>query len=394
MATLKEYLLLSQIAYNDFFPGEKKQSIDKIIDKSDSSLNKFLNEEDKNREFWIPHLATIHDWTVINCQLNTKSGFAGAAFRSPAGETYIAFRGTEPPSILDFNTDRLIYTNWDAKLIDQFKDAKKFVCQTMKIDSLDKISKNNMPKFTGHSLGGALSDYLAYLTGCTSTTFNAVGFVQCLSNEEFKLLKNPAGFKKRIKDYCDNCDVIGNSGIHIGERIFLINDLTLEKPQYRPVHFGSGHNTYEYIKNFYKFIYGNLWRVVKYAYEDSIDKANDFKKKLFNSYCPVTALLTGSPHSHGLDHFLNDIGKDEKLIKRNIASSSEVAYCHELSKMLQLSKRSGIPGEIKKFVKEGIRGIGEAVDDVEAGVDDAKKAIEEGAKRFVTPPSYISPFIK
>jgi hypothetical protein len=384
MATLKEYLVLSQIAYNDFDNENKEfgKTVKKILDDQRSSLYNFLHK--KNREFWVSHLATIHDWTVINCQPNTKSGFAGIAMRSPTGETYIAFRGTEPPSILDFNTDRLIYTNWDAKLIDQFRDAKKFVCQTLEIDSLDKISKNNMPKFTGHSLGGALSDYLAYLTGSASTTFNAVGFVQCLSNEEFKLLKNPADLRKRIKDYCDMYDVIGNSGIHIGEKIYLITDLLIEQPQFRLVHLDRAHNNYDRIKNFYKFYYENIWRLLKWAYETQIEGPKDLFKLMVNSGCPITALATGSPHSHGLDHFLNDIGKDESLIKKNVVGISGVAYCHALSKMLELQKRYVIPA-IEKFIKEGVRGIRETVKDIEDAKEDVKEDVEKAIEKITIP---------
>jgi hypothetical protein len=326
VATLKEYLVLSQIAYNDFDIIHKEfgKTIKTLMDSSKSSLYKFLTEKGKKREFWIPHLATIHDWTVINCQPNTKSGFAEAAFRSPGGETVIAYRGTEPPSLRDFGTDALIYTGFDHKIIAQFSDAKQFVCQTLGINSLDKMSKNNMPRFAGHSLGGALADYLAYLTGSTATTFNAVGFVQCLTKEELKrILKNLDSYKKRIKDYCDAWDIIGNSGVHIGERIYLINDQTLDAPYYRPT-VSNATNSWNYLNNYLNNYFENLWNYAVYKCENNIDKAKDFFKKLINSYHPVLGLATGSPYSHGLKHFLNDINADESLIESNIAGSSEV----------------------------------------------------------------------
>lgn len=221
-------------------------------------------------------------------------------------------------------------------MIGQFNDAKKYVCHTLGITSLNQISKNKMPLFTGHSLGGALSDYLAYVTGATSTTFNAVGFAQCLSNEELKIiLKNPRNYEDRIKDYCDDWDIIGNSGIHLGERIYLINDQTLDAPYYVSTAANST-DSWNYLNNYLNTYFENLWNYAEYVCENNIDKAQDFFKKLMNSYIPITGLATGSPYSHGLTHFLNDIDADESLIKSNIAGSSDVAYCHAASKILQV----------------------------------------------------------
>jgi hypothetical protein len=347
MATLKEYLVLSQIAYNDFYDGENGKTIKNIQRDSKSSLYKYLTK--KGNEIWKNQLGTIKDWTLINCQPNMKSGFAGAAFRSPAGETVIAFRGTEPPSLPDFGADALIYTGFDHKIIAQFSDAKQFVCQTLGIHSLDKMSKNKMPRFTGHSLGGALADYLAYVTGGAATTFNAVGFGQCLTKEELKsILKRLDGYKKRIKDYCDAWDIIGNSGVHIGERIYLINDQTLDAPYYRPTA-GNAADSWDCLNNYLNNYFENLWNYAVYKCESNIDQAKDFFKKLINSYHPVLGLATGSPYSHGLKHFLNDINADESLIESNIAGSSEVGYCREISKILYVLQEEA--SEIRRLDK-------------------------------------------
>jgi hypothetical protein len=352
MATLKEYLVLCQIAYNDFdIENERKFTIGELL-KLKSSLNKYIND-DKNK-IWKKHFKTIEDWTLINCQTNTKSGFAAAAFRSPAGELVIAFRGTEPSwktALQDFGTDAKIYTGWDDEMIGQFRDAKAFVCQTLGINSLDQINKNKLPKFAGHSLGGGLADYLAYLTDATSTTFNAVGFAQCLPTEELKhILNNRKIYRKRINDYCDAWDMIGNSGVHIGEKIYLINDQTLDAPYYVSTT-TSVTNSWDYLNNYLNNYFEDLWNSAVYQCENNIDKAKDFFKKLINSYIPITGLATGSPYSHGLTHFLNDINADESLIKSNVVGSSEVKYYQEISKILQILN---IGGRADKKAKETV----------------------------------------
>ena len=101
-----------------------------LFDDAESSLSRYLKEE--GNEIWKDQLDTVMDWTLINCQPNTEAGFAGAAFRSPEGETVIAFRGTEPTELsklyIDVKTDYKIYNGWDDDTIAQFTDAKKFVC--------------------------------------------------------------------------------------------------------------------------------------------------------------------------------------------------------------------------------------------------------------------------
>lgn len=346
MATLKEYLVLSQIAYNDFDKIEEINfTIGQLFEESKSSLNIYLND-DKNR-IWKNQLDTVKDWTLINCQNNTKSGFAAAAFRSPEGERVIAFRGTEPTLkqirlYIDVKTDSKIYTGLDDELIEQFSDAKEFVRQTLKINSLDEINKAHNLSFTGHSLGGALADYLAYLTkDTTSTTFNAVGFAQCLTVVELiSILSAPESYWGRIKDYCDSWDIIGNSGIHIGDRIFLINDQVLDEPYYIET-VNNATNPWDYYTNQLAIEFKNLWDYLMFKCKENIDQASDFFKKLINSYIPVTGLATGSPYSHGLKHFLNDINADESLIKSNIVGSSEVEFYKDITKIFLILNKAG-----------------------------------------------------
>jgi hypothetical protein len=353
MTTLKEYLVLSQISYNDFYEGEIDLSIGQILNILQSSLNKYLAK--KGNEVWKNQLETVKDWTLLNCQNNTKAGFAAAAFRSPEGERVIAFRGTEPTLkqirlYIDAKTDTKIYTGFDDELIEQFSDAKEFVRQTLKINSLDEINKAHNLSFTGHSLGGALADYLAYLTkDTTSTTFNAVGFAQCLTVVELiSILSAPESYRGRIKDYCDSWDIIGNSGIHIGDRTFLINDQVLDEPYYIET-VNNAANPWDYYTNQLAIEFKNLWDYLMFKCKENIDQASDFFKKLINSYIPVTGLITGSPYSHGLKHFLNDINADESLIESNIVGSSEVEFYKDITKIFLILNKAG---KLEKQISE------------------------------------------
>ena len=118
----------------------------------------------------------MSNWTLSNYQGNTNSGFAGAAFQDSTGEIVIASRGTEPSlsTAIDFLNDAQIYTGWSEKLIGQMGDAESFVRTTLGIDALSNYNYSNV-SFTGHSLGGGLTEYLAYMTGANAMTFNAVG---------------------------------------------------------------------------------------------------------------------------------------------------------------------------------------------------------------------------
>ena len=203
--------------------------------------------------------------------------------------------------------------------------------------------------FTGHSLGGGLAGYLVYKTkGTTSTTFNAVGFAQCLTIKELEsILDNHVSYRERIKDYCDAWDMIGNSGIHIGERIFLINDQILKGPIFVAAT-NTATNPWDYLNNYLTVHFKNIWDYAVYKCENNIDKAKDFIKCLLNSYIPVTGLVMGYGYSHGLKHFLNDINADESLIKSNIAGSSEVQYYQDISKILYIKNNLGFLGLKRK----------------------------------------------
>ena len=86
MASFKENLILSQIAYNNFFESGKreKMTVGGLLKDKESSLYKYLSK--KENAVWREHLETMKDWQLINFQSNTKSGFSGCAFKSPTGE--------------------------------------------------------------------------------------------------------------------------------------------------------------------------------------------------------------------------------------------------------------------------------------------------------------------
>lgn len=168
----------------------------------------------------------LGDWTLINYQDNNHlSGFARAAFKNEqTGEIVFTFRGTEDDvkdHLLipeDFFTDAQLALP-GAPLIkpNQFKDAYDFVKQT--IANQIGIDANNMTKeelssyiqqsgssFTGHSLGGGISQYLTYMTGGSAVTFNGVGIGQVLGITDFD--------QYDVTDYVIADDFIGNYGHH------------------------------------------------------------------------------------------------------------------------------------------------------------------------------------
>lgn len=275
MTTFRENLVLSQISYNDFKESRsgKPLAIGTLLDNPRSSLNGYLNEGDNSA--WREPLESMRDWKLINYQPNTSSGFSGAAFQNSKGEIVIVFRGTEAELSLNFIrdgwTDGKIAATLNSKLIGQFSDAEKFICQTMGVKSIKDLPPDSKLSFAGHSLGGGLAQYAAYLTrdkGTVATTFNAVGVGQCLPG-----VKSPEKFP-RIKNYCDAWDLIGNYGVALGERIYTINDQQLDGPVYM-----GTHSSMEYACNPLLYL-EDQWNYAGYKFNESMDRIADaFKKK-------------------------------------------------------------------------------------------------------------------
>ncbi len=188
------YLNLSALAYVNFSATHKGKSIGALIEEYE-----VISKDDLNKK---PEFSSLQDpsnplrsYKLINFEKNDITGFAAAAFQSPSGEIVFAFRGTETtkngiPVWNDAATDAIIGLTVLPPL--QAQNVLDFAQSTVaKLTNNKDISinrslqylKNNNATATGHSLGGAIAQYLVYIKGdmpscrnsSNTTTFNTPG---------------------------------------------------------------------------------------------------------------------------------------------------------------------------------------------------------------------------
>ena len=146
-------------------------------------------------------------------------------------EMVFAYRGTDinrgpVEAIKDFLTDLYIASSGNLMLKDganQFQDAFNFYIDTVK--KVGGASNIGDRSFTGHSLGGGLAQYMAYMTnGAYKTmTFDAVGIGQILKDV------NLSSYNNNVKNYVNENDFIGNYGDHLGEVIYIEDQAKVHK---------------------------------------------------------------------------------------------------------------------------------------------------------------------
>ena len=164
-------------------------------------------------------LSTMLDWTLVDFESN-PNGFAGAAFKTPSSELIFAFRGTELFSngllngLKDIEQDINIAMNEETSGQTQFDDAFDFWTSVLQSQGSGTYSGYS---FTGHSLGGALAQYMTYMTNEVghSVTFNAVGIGQSIEGV------NPSDYNDSIVDYVNENDIIGMYGIQLGQTKYI-----------------------------------------------------------------------------------------------------------------------------------------------------------------------------
>ncbi len=231
----EQYIAFSSLAYVNFPNNGVGESIGNMVPDDDvknpyvvkdtygvkKQLGKRKEYETKKIQTW---LNTLKDWKLI-AHKRTSTGFSGSAFQYPdTGEIIFAFRGTESKHPNDLWTDGLIATARISELVKQFDDAYDFVKTTIGAQFKPKLTFNNTQlsnyiqqggniSFTGHSLGGGLSQYLSYTTGGKAVTFNGVGIGQNLN------IKSYANYP--VTDYVNADDIIGNYGKQLGKTIYL-----------------------------------------------------------------------------------------------------------------------------------------------------------------------------
>lgn len=159
-------------------------------------------------------------WLSIKPYENKNTGFYAEAFYKN-DKVVIAIRGTDMKR--DFSGLRKDVMNdlcMGLEMIpSQYSDAENFYTE------IKKKFPNQEIIFTGHSLGGSLSQLMSNYTGCKAVTFNAYGVGDTYS-PKFKYAKN-------IINYGNPKDIVFTSNIdnQLG-KTYMIND-TESKEDYR-----------------------------------------------------------------------------------------------------------------------------------------------------------------
>ena len=196
----EQYIALSAAAYGDYSDDDKNQKIDRIRNKM------------QNNKLECSELGSLSDYILIDFT-STSSGFRAAAFQSPSGEIVFSFKGTDfdpsnPKTYTDTakdiaNADAQIAFGDSVGLPAQFAEAEKFV------DKVCSSHSHSGYTYTGHSLGGALAQYMTYKTGHNSTTFNAPGVANLVESVVGHKI-DYAYYKDKSTNYANESDYIGN----------------------------------------------------------------------------------------------------------------------------------------------------------------------------------------
>ena len=196
----EQYIALSAAAYGDYSDDDKNQKIDRIRNKM------------QNNKLECSELGSLSDYILIDFT-STSSGFRAAAFQSPSGEIVFSFKGTDfdpsnPKTYTDTakdiaNADAQIAFGNSVGLPAQFAEAEKFV------DKVCSSHSHSGYTYTGHSLGGALAQYMTYKTGHNSTTFNAPGVANLVESVVGHKI-DYAYYKDKSTNYANESDYIGN----------------------------------------------------------------------------------------------------------------------------------------------------------------------------------------
>ena len=218
--TPEQYLSLSALAYEQLSNSSVGRPIKEVMQNI-----KNINKPEFNALF------SLSSWTLVNTY-TSPSGMSAIAVQNPkTKEIVFAYRGTDinrgpVEAIKDFLTDLYIASSGNLMLKDganQFQDAFNFYIDTVK--KVGGASNIGDRSFTGHSLGGGLAQYMAYMTnGAYKTmTFDAVGIGQILKDV------NLSSYNNNVKNYVNENDFIGNYGDHLGEVIYIEDQAKVHK---------------------------------------------------------------------------------------------------------------------------------------------------------------------
>ena len=322
LVTEKQYLTLSKLAYANFI----NTGVDTNIGKSLGQIN-FPEILSANAGLWSDLINEMSDWQLLAyATKNDQSGFCGTAFKNQTtGEIVFALRGTEPSlnyHLLipeDFLTDAQIALGGSSiGKPNQFKDTYDFIKNTManiynngedmNNDQLIQILQQTGTSFTGHSLGGGLSQYLSFTTGQRSVTFNGVGIWQALDTDI------PAN-QFNVLDIVNADDIIGNFGIQLGQTRYIKGNISVSSADARALS--------EVINTITEMRKGTMGKIEKLlAIKHICEAMNENTKGFLLRQCRFEA--------HGLESFFCSIDPSNNLTQNNVATSEVQNLCDAL----------------------------------------------------------------
>ena len=216
--TPEQYLALSTLAYETLSSSDDiSRCIGDIVQKMD---------RDKVDSLELRALSSLSSWVLVNAY-TSPSGMSAIAVQNPeTKEVVFVYRGTDAieknftVGIKDWFMDLKIAVGANLTVDDgknQFVDAQNFYYNT--IQKLGGASNISARSFTGHSLGGGLAQYMAYVTAgkYKTVTFDAVGIGQALPGV------NPRDYDNTVTDYVNRDDFIGLYGVQLGREVYIEN---------------------------------------------------------------------------------------------------------------------------------------------------------------------------
>ena len=206
--TPEQYMALSTAAYGKYTNTNKNTTFRDMLGKKDQNI---ISDSDSSTSIELH--ASLSDYKLLDFT-STSSGFRAAAFQNPeTGEIVFSFKGTDfdpsnPKTYMDTakdiaNADAQIAFGVSTGLPAQFTEAEQFVNRVLSSHS------NSGCTFTGHSLGGALAQYMTYKTGHKSTTFNAPGVANLIESVTGQKIDYKY-YKDKSINYANESDFIGN----------------------------------------------------------------------------------------------------------------------------------------------------------------------------------------
>ncbi|HWR09080.1 hypothetical protein, partial [Sporomusa sp.] len=232
--TEKDYLVLSKLAYVNFDAYANVLALGQTV-----PINQIDYSQTNQVASWQNYIEPMGDWKLINyVNKNGSSGYCGAAFlNSQTGDIVFASRGTEPYVLQygmgDIKQDvQLALIGGPSGTNNQFVDSLSFVTDTLSRVSGQIVDRSNLSRFvntykvsfTGHSLGGGISEFLTYLTGGRSVTLNGVGIGQAINLDR----ATASGYN--TLHLVISADLTGNYGIPLGQVRSLADDLPRSGP--------------------------------------------------------------------------------------------------------------------------------------------------------------------